>query len=272
MCFEIAKAVWDYNGKDLNGVQTAILARMAWYASSAGRDIFPSKETLVEQTKFSLSAVKSAIKYLIQNNFLIECTKSKGRHSTTYRINLERLKITQLFDQSSSTFDLSEPVARKPVVTHITPQPVARKPVNRSGDDRNRSGDDHIKTNKDNYKNSSSNAADYLEELISTSNASRELIAELVAKHGNEMLAKQLLNLSKRFNVANPDKWLRVACAKNYELAAEENKMVDFAMSPASYEVWTPCLQQQRNKAVEAFRDPNDWREQEMQKYIAQHK
>lgn len=95
MCQYIVQAIWDYDGDDLDGVYTAILSRMGWYASFDGTGIYPSIRTLAKQTKFSTRTIDRALKYFRENKFLIvhlKANKSKHR-ATTYRFNFHRINI-----------------------------------------------------------------------------------------------------------------------------------------------------------------------------------
>jgi hypothetical protein len=95
MCHFIAQAVWDYQGDDLDGTQTAILSRMAWYASWSGIDIYPSIHSLSRQTKFTTRTIERTLKYLRDKKFIIVHKKAnKSRHmATNYRINFEKINM-----------------------------------------------------------------------------------------------------------------------------------------------------------------------------------
>lgn len=92
MSFEIAAKVWDYQGEDLNGIQKAILSRMAWYASYDGENVYPSAQLLSEQTSFCLRTVMNSIKHLKENNFLIACG-TRARGVIKYRFNLKKIGV-----------------------------------------------------------------------------------------------------------------------------------------------------------------------------------
>lgn len=95
MCHVIPQYVWNYDGKDLDGIQTAILSRLAWYAGWDGANIYPSISTLSEQTKFSISTIKRVLKYLRDHDFLIiDAEANRGTYtSTKYRINFDKIKM-----------------------------------------------------------------------------------------------------------------------------------------------------------------------------------
>lgn len=81
----------DLQGKYiLNGIETAVYARMALYANESGRSIYPSINTLVAELKFSRTTIKEAIKTLIDKRriILVKQGNSKTHQSNEYRINL----------------------------------------------------------------------------------------------------------------------------------------------------------------------------------------
>lgn len=90
MSFEIAGSIWNYQGNDLRGADKNILVRMAWFASFDGRNIYPSIQTLIEQSGYSRSTVFRSLLTLKKNNFLIVENATPGR-PVKYKINLHKL-------------------------------------------------------------------------------------------------------------------------------------------------------------------------------------
>lgn len=90
--------VWNYTGSDLNGTQKAILARMAFYASSRHSAVYPSVQTLCEQTSFKRSTVEKSLSYLRKKKFLIVAQDLPGK-SCHYLISVDRLKNPELIDE-----------------------------------------------------------------------------------------------------------------------------------------------------------------------------
>lgn len=249
MSAPIVMAIWNYQGKDLNGVQTAIFARMGWYASDAGRDIFPSVNTLSLQTKFGETAVREAIKHLIANSFLIQVETSTGRHSNKYNINLAKLGITNQFTSSSSTIPSAEPLAKR----RVENEPLAKRRVNPSPDEANPSPDEPNRLLNTNFKNNNVVVDEKLFELATKAGISSAEVEGMVTGFGKEQVAMQLKYLSRQTNVANPLGWVLTALKKNFKASPkpEGQGSSNPIYNPSSNEIWSPELQARRNREAE---------------------
>jgi hypothetical protein len=84
----------DSNGKyRLTGIETAVYARMALYASEDGAKIYPSLNTLVAELKFSKSTIQRTIKALLDKRRIVLAKQgnSQTHKSNEYKINLTLL-------------------------------------------------------------------------------------------------------------------------------------------------------------------------------------
>lgn len=96
MCFMLMLAVFRDQSKDsqgkyqLNGIETAVYARMALYANESGASIYPSVNTLIAELKFSRRTIQRVIKSLLEKRriILVKAGNSKTHLSSEYRINL----------------------------------------------------------------------------------------------------------------------------------------------------------------------------------------
>jgi hypothetical protein len=122
MSGKLLQAVWDYAGDDLNSTETHILARMAWYASDAGGDIFPSTATLCDQIKLGRTQLFENLKSLKHKEFIIPDGESKNK-TIRYRINLAKLGLEQEFNEFSSCIPQKHPsgIRTPPVRNPDTP-------------------------------------------------------------------------------------------------------------------------------------------------------
>jgi hypothetical protein len=77
----------------LTGIETAVYARMALYASEDGSHIYPGLNTLVAELKFSKSTIQRTIKSLIDKKriILVKEGNSQTHKSNEYQINLSLL-------------------------------------------------------------------------------------------------------------------------------------------------------------------------------------
>ena len=99
MCFMLMLAAFrdqakDSNGKyRLTGIETAVYARMALYASEDGTNIYPGLNTLVAELKFSKSTIQRTIKALLDKKriVLIKQGNSQTHKANEYKINLSLL-------------------------------------------------------------------------------------------------------------------------------------------------------------------------------------
>ena len=84
----------DSQGKyQLNGIETAVYARMALYANESGESIYPSVNTLVGELKFARRTIQRAIKSLLEKGRIILVKMGNGKTHTAneYRIDLSLL-------------------------------------------------------------------------------------------------------------------------------------------------------------------------------------
>lgn len=226
MSFEIARAVWNYTGTDLNGTQTAVLVRMAWYASDAGRDVFPSIDKLAEQTKFGRTTIKEAIKHLIKLGFLEVRQQSKGRYTNNYTISMPRLSLNNEFNDDSSSCEEEsypqQPVAIRPVGEK---QPVGKRPVNRSAGDPQPVGSRPQYTSNDDFKNNNvveksktANRAigNELNKLAATLGVDQYAVGSMLDKHPHEEVFKKLKLLSAARKVDKPTAWFIASFKDGY--------------------------------------------------------
>jgi len=115
MSGKLLQAVWSYRGKDLDCTETHILARMAWYASDAGGDIFPSIKTLCEETKLGRSQMYERLSGLKEKGFLIPEGVS-NKQTKRYRISVEKLGLINEFSNLSSQLELN---STRPETGHL---------------------------------------------------------------------------------------------------------------------------------------------------------
>lgn len=224
MSFEIARAVWNYTGTDLNGVQTAILARMAWYASDGGRDIYPSLKKLCQQTKFGETAVREAIKYLIKNEFLTVSYQSSGHHTNQYCINLKRLELVNEFDDKSSSIELStgESAKRGPRETNpssnggYTPRETQGIPLATRTQYTNNKN--NIKNNNVVDKTKTANRAigNELTKLATSLGVDQFVMDSLAKQYPQDKIFQKLKLMSRTPGVTTPGGWLRTALKQDY--------------------------------------------------------
>lgn len=93
MSIKLMNLIWSDNTGRLNGIETAILLKMADHAADDGSSIYPSLTTLCKTTKFSKSAVTRSIKSLIDKRLLVCVRPGKAKHQTTiYRIDVKNLE------------------------------------------------------------------------------------------------------------------------------------------------------------------------------------
>lgn len=125
MSGKLLQAVWAYRGKDLDCTETHILARMAWYASDAGGDIFPAIKTLCEETKLGRTQMYERLKALKEKGFLI-AEGASTKQTIKYRLSLARLGIIDEFNDLSSRVRLDDTrpeTGHLPVRKPDTPRP-----------------------------------------------------------------------------------------------------------------------------------------------------
>jgi hypothetical protein len=88
--FEIVRIIGEAPKELLNGIETSVLTRMAFFGDRYGKNIKPGLENLISQLKFSRSSVKRSISSLIKKGILIDRTIEKFGvgNVSTYEINL----------------------------------------------------------------------------------------------------------------------------------------------------------------------------------------
>jgi hypothetical protein len=121
MSFALLKKVWESN---LDGVEKAVLLRLADYAHDDGTSIFPSIATVARAVSWSPDKVRRTIKRLRVIGVLIEVqSASCAEHRPTeYRIDLERL--AQVPGEATPLANSQYPTGQQPVA----PLPVASSP------------------------------------------------------------------------------------------------------------------------------------------------
>lgn len=105
MSIKLMKAIWDNREcLDLNGIETAILVKLADFASDDGSSVYPSLGKLVKTTGFSESTIQRALKSLCVRNFLTQVSKfSQRKHLTNiYKINAQALYVSTGSGQSDT--------------------------------------------------------------------------------------------------------------------------------------------------------------------------
>ncbi len=105
MSGKLLQAVWNYEGSDLTSDQKHVLARMAWYASDAGRDIYPSIPKLCKQTGIPQSTMYRILTSLKENRFIVATGTSKLK-TKIYCMNLEKLGVEDEFNEFSSISEI----------------------------------------------------------------------------------------------------------------------------------------------------------------------
>lgn len=144
MSGKLLQAVWAYRGSDLDCTETHILARMAWYASDAGGDIFPSIATLCLETKLGRSQMFERIKSLKNKGFIVP-EGTSGIKTKRYRISLEKLGVENEFNHMSSIV----PPATRP---ETGPSPVRKPDSTRPETGHNRLDKNYIEKHNDDLK------------------------------------------------------------------------------------------------------------------------
>lgn len=89
MSIRLMASIWATRALDLDGVETAVLVRLADFAADDGSSVYPSMKRLVEDIKFSESTVRRAIKSLIEKKLIMKIRPhSAQKHlSTVYKMN-----------------------------------------------------------------------------------------------------------------------------------------------------------------------------------------
>jgi hypothetical protein len=262
MSAPIVMAIWNYTGKDLNATQTAIFVRMGWYASDAGRDIFPRVDTLVLQTKFSERTVREVLKHLRENNFIIVEAEATNTMPTKYKVNLARLGLTDEFTSRSNS------MAGVLGCASCTPNCLGCASCTSGGAPRAVRGAPAapINTIKHNIKNNNVVVDEKMLKLAEQANVTSTELDQLMTNFQPDQIAMQLKHLAKQKNISNPAGWMVTALSKCFKVVpthtTEATSYNPQPLNPASHELWTE--QKYKRTCEEALKmsDPNDWREQ----------
>ncbi len=92
--FEIVRLIGAAPKEILNGIETSILTRMAYFGDKNGKNIRPGLKELVNQLKFCRTSVICALGSLVEKGILIDrSTVKHGKNNVScYEINLDNLK------------------------------------------------------------------------------------------------------------------------------------------------------------------------------------
>jgi DNA-binding PadR family transcriptional regulator len=91
---KLMSLIWEENNGFLNGIEKAILIRLADFGSDNGKDIFPGKNRLTLDTGFSISTVKRTLSDLEAKKIITITTRKENDKNITnlYSIDVELLK------------------------------------------------------------------------------------------------------------------------------------------------------------------------------------
>ena len=85
----------------LNGIETSLLTRMAFFGDKDGKNIRPGIEELVRQTKFCKRSIVQALSGLTKKNVITDVSKrGRGSHKVScYEINVSLLSEKVVFSK-----------------------------------------------------------------------------------------------------------------------------------------------------------------------------
>lgn len=98
--FEIVRLIGEAPKEMLNGIETSILTRMAFFGDKNGKNIRPGLKELVNQLKFCKRTIIYALNSLIKKGVLVDRTilKQGKSNMSCYEINLSILKEGKLLE------------------------------------------------------------------------------------------------------------------------------------------------------------------------------
>ncbi len=92
--FQIVRLIGEAPKDLLNGVETSILTRMAFFGDRNGKNIKPGIEEIVRQTKFCKRIIVSSLVSLVKKGLIVDVSRrSRGSHNVScYEINVGLLQ------------------------------------------------------------------------------------------------------------------------------------------------------------------------------------
>jgi hypothetical protein len=116
-------------------------------------------------------------------------------------------------------------------------------------------------TNPNNINNNNA-VAEKLNGKIPKAGIPVEVMTQWVITYSEPYVQAKIDLMLTKGKITNPLGWLKKALENNY-VADKSNNPVS-----ASLEIWSPELQQERNKTVETLANPLDWRDIELQRMM----
>ncbi len=123
--FQIVRLIGEAPKEFLNGIETSLLTRMAFFGDKDGKNIRPGIEELVRQTKFCKRSVAAALRDLVKKNVIADVSKRclGSNKVSCYEINVsllyEKRSVLKEYcksfkTESSNNFNESSPSAVAP--------------------------------------------------------------------------------------------------------------------------------------------------------------
>ena len=102
--FQIVRLIGEAPKEFLNGIETSLLTRMAFFGDKDGKNIRPGIEELVRQTKFCKRSIVQALSRLAKKNVITDVSKrGRGSHKVScYEINVSLLSEKVVFSKEFS--------------------------------------------------------------------------------------------------------------------------------------------------------------------------
>jgi len=99
--FQIVRLIGEAPKEFLNGIETSLLTRMAFFGDKDGKNIRPGIEELVRQTKFCKRSIVQALSGLTKKNIITDVSKrGRGSHKVScYEINVSLLSEKVVFSK-----------------------------------------------------------------------------------------------------------------------------------------------------------------------------
>ena len=99
--FQIVRLIGEAPKEFLNGIETSLLTRMAFFGDKDGKNIRPGIEELVRQTKFCKRSIVQALSGLTKKNVITDVSKrGRGSHKVScYEINVSLLSEKVVFSK-----------------------------------------------------------------------------------------------------------------------------------------------------------------------------